>query len=40
MGIRDLFDALRHASPPPAGDGKARTRAGAEVDLELFKMDT
>jgi glutaredoxin len=39
MGLRDLFDAVRRAAPPPAGDGCARTTAGQAIDLELFKKD-
>jgi glutaredoxin len=40
MSLRDLFDAVRRAPPPPAGDGHARSRAGATLDLELFKKDS
>jgi glutaredoxin len=40
MRLRDLFDAVRRAAPPAGGDGRARTRAGESIDLELFKKDS
>jgi glutaredoxin len=39
MGLRDLFNAVRASAPPPAGDGRTRSTAGEELDLELFKKD-
>ncbi len=39
IGIRNLLAAATRAAPPPAGDGKLRTTAGRDVDLELYKKD-
>jgi len=39
MGLLDVFNAVRRAAPPPAGDGRATTKAGEVLDLELFKRD-
>jgi len=38
-GLRNLFGAVRRASPPPTGDGRLRTRGGDTIDLELYKKD-
>jgi hypothetical protein len=40
MSIRDYFDAFRGKGAPAGGSGKATTRTGEVLDLELFKFDT
>ena len=40
MAMKDYLNAARGAKPGPAGDGKARTRSGETLDLELYKFDT
>jgi glutaredoxin len=40
LRLRDLFDAARRAAAPPAGDGRARTRVGDQLDLELFEKES
>ena len=39
IGLRNLLAAVTRAAPPPAGDGRVRTKSGAEIDLELYKKD-
>jgi glutaredoxin len=39
MWLFDFFKAVRSAPPPPPGDGRARTKRGEVLDLELFKRD-
>jgi glutaredoxin len=45
MSIKDIWNAARRAKPPGEGgggapDGKAKTRSGQELDLELYKFDS
>jgi hypothetical protein len=40
MGLKDYFNAVRGAEPPAGGDGKARTKTGEVIDLELYKFDS
>jgi glutaredoxin len=39
MGLIDIFNAVRRAAPPPSGDGRAQTKTGQQIELELFKKD-
>lgn len=40
MGLRDYMNAARGRAPDGGSDGKARTKGGETLDLELYKFDT
>lgn len=40
MSVRDYLRAIRRSSPPVEGAGKARTKGGEVLDLELYKFDS
>jgi glutaredoxin len=40
MSMKDYVNAARSKKPAAGGDGKATTRGGEVLDLELYKFDS